>query len=136
MIQERCQCCGSVLPPKDNLKPLTLDDVLRLTERVTEVSRERILNDRKTQDVVRARHLVYYFGYYYTQERLVDIGAVSGSKHDSVCYGAKRTNINMKAHFEIRNAVNQIMKWLVDEGFRIHRQEFRFSPRDIKTNVI
>ena len=135
MIQERCKCCGAVMPDQDTLKPLTLEDVIVFAERVTGVSRDLMLNGNKTHDIVRARHIVYYFGYYYTQARLKDVGAVGGSKHDAAIYGAKRTGLNMKTHFEIRNAVNQIMKWLVEGGFKIQRQEYRFSPRDLDTFV-
>lgn len=137
MIQERCKCCGLVLPNQDNLKTLTLEDIIPFVERVTGISHEEMLMGTQLQDVVRAKYIIYYFAYYYTATGMTKIGRVVGQAHHAtVLHGARRIDFNVKIYVEIRDAVNQVMKMIVDGGFRIYRQEFRYSPRDLKTNEI
>ena len=137
MIQERCKCCGAVMPDQDKLKLLDLDTVIRFVVQVTGIPHARMLAPPKTQDVIRAKHLVYYFAYYYTKTKIKDIATIVGNAtHATVLYGCQRTDFNIKWYFEIRDAVHQVMKLIVDGGFLVHRQEFRLSPREINTNEI
>lgn len=122
----------------DNRK-LRLDDIIYQVIDYTGVTHEEMLNCTRKREVVKARHLSFYFGYYLTRTSTADIGAkVANKDHATVLHGAGKIAGELPTYFDTRHDVNSILDNMVKAGFNVPATYLEINhdgrcPREIIT---
>ena len=134
MIDNLCPHCGGVMPVSNELKKLSFDDIKRFVGESMDINMDVITSKHLLEDESLAKHMVYYFAYYYTLYSINKISALYGNHRASVIYGARRIDQDIRINYDVKVLVNDILGKMKDGNILIKRHYGRRGVKERMNN--